>query len=113
MYGLELVIKKVKVPGDRESLIATLSSFGELDNDFNGTNGKDFLWEEAEKEGFDCNKDYLVNHISLMPATATDEKIIYEYFDYWLGSYRLRNIQVITDDNGNAECIAMAYVMED
>lgn len=53
-------MKLVKVNGKtREDLLTALASLGEIDADFNGENGVEYLWDEVWKaNGFENMKDY-------------------------------------------------------
>ena len=108
----ELIVAKVENPGDKESLIKALSVFGENDYDFNGENGSDYLWDSAK--GYESNKDYCLDRIKNLPADTTDEECIKRYMDLWVGSdgyYKSPIHEVIYDTNGNAEFIALSYMV--
>lgn len=59
------------------------------DDDFNGNNGDEYLWEEAENNGFETNCDYLVH--TLLKDIPEDKileygevrKLLDKFFDGW------------------------------
>ena len=59
------------------------------DNDFNGANGEEYLWEEAEEKGFETNADYLINKVLKDIDTNIDvskvSKLISLFLEQWLG----------------------------
>ena len=69
------------VDNTREGVMSFLDSLSVCDNDFNGENGPDYLWEYAEEEGFETNFDYAY-------AKALEkenlEDIINEFIDIWM-----------------------------
>lgn len=69
----------------------------ELDFDFNGENGEDYLWDAAKREGYTNNADYLYDLIlKKIKDKAYDKygnnntekfyRLIEEYIDYWMGA---------------------------
>lgn len=68
---------------DNTNLLNVLSWFG--DEDFNGNNGKDYLWEEAEKLGYESNQEYVLCHFVDKDDLTPEEKIK-TYFENWLGN---------------------------
>tara|TARA_R100000995_G_C3452482_1_gene108891 strand:+ start:520 stop:903 length:384 start_codon:yes stop_codon:yes gene_type:complete len=45
---------------DNDSLPHTIKElFCDLDEDMNGNNGEEYLWEDAKANGCDCNLDYI------------------------------------------------------
>ena len=68
-------LENVKV-GNRESLLDALRSLSDFDCDFNGENGDDYLWEEAN--GFESNMDYLINKVR---DIKDDEDCVNSFFE--------------------------------
>lgn len=66
---------------DSTELCNVLSWFS--DEDFNGNNGKDYLWEDAEKLGYESNQEYVICHFVDKDDLTLEEKI-QTYFDMWL-----------------------------
>ena len=93
----------------KEAVLGALYNFGAGDNDFNGDNGKDYLWEKAQ--GYESNRDYLLNRVSVIDNI---DAMIYKYFDEWIGSdsyYDSYEYEIITDNNDNITAIVLAYTI--
>jgi hypothetical protein len=91
---------------NRESLLNALRSLSEYDNDFNGENGIDYLWEEAN--GFESNMEYLVNEVK---DIEDDEECVNTFFEEWLNHdkyYDEWNISVIADEKKRVKAISLA-----
>lgn len=73
-------------------VIDNICTIAEFDNDFNGNNGKVYLWEEAEEKGFENNLDYVRNSLKELFAyksvvdAETLQEICDKFFDMWLGN---------------------------
>lgn len=65
---------------DNTNLLNVLSWFG--DEDFNGNNGKEYLWEIAKKLGYKSNQEYVINEISAKESDNFNK--ISTYFKEWL-----------------------------
>lgn len=82
----ELNIQTEKCYCNIESILGALSNFD--DEDFNGNNGEEYLWEEAQ--GYECNKDYVLDQLR---AKYTEDIIhedvykIYELCEEYFASY--------------------------
>ena len=55
-----LIIKNIQTP---EDIIDALIQLGDIDADFNGENGDDYLWPVAQKKGFESNAKYLADYV--------------------------------------------------
>ena len=55
-----LVIKNIQAP---EDIIDVLVQLGNVDADFNGENGDEYLWPIAAKKGFESNAAYLADYV--------------------------------------------------
>lgn len=99
----------VKVNGKtREDLLTALRSLGEMDLDFCGANGSEYLWDSVDEDEYESNMEYLLDTIKEMKS---DKKLIEKYVANWVGRdsyYSDYILDVIYDDNGKAECIALA-----
>ena len=131
-----LNMKLVKVNGNtRKDLLDALSSLGEMDADFCGDNGIEYLWDEVWKangfknyedfedkvdnEDFDeddleyeTNMEYLLDTLK---DIESDKKLIEIYVSYWLDNdsyYSNYNLEVIYNSKEKAECIALATMSE-
>ena len=129
-------MKLVKVNGKtRKDLFVALSELGELDCDFNGENGLEYLWEvvwnangfksfddyeekeydldeeddyEEIKLKYESNMEYLLD---LLKEEIADKDVIEQYISNWVGNdgyYKDYILDVVYDKNGKAECIALA-----
>ena len=59
----------------------------EYDDDFNGNNGEDYLWEIAKDDGFKTNIDYCINKVMKQYEIDGDiEKAIGDFFEFWFKS---------------------------
>ena len=56
------------VPYDKDEVESSLLSLADCDNDFNGENGPEYLWEEAE--GFESNAKYCMSIAKNETATV-------------------------------------------
>ena len=102
-------MKLVKVEGTtRQDLLDALASLGEMDADFCGENGIDYLWENVDKNKYKSNMEYLLD---VLKDTKTDKEFIEAYISNWIGCdsyYKGHILDVVYDENGKAECIALA-----
>lgn len=102
-------MKLVKVNGKtREDLLVALASLGEMDADFCGDNGIEYLWDGVDSTKYESNMEYLLD---VLKDKETDKELIEEYVSSWIGGdnyYKEHILDVVYDDNGNAECIALA-----
>lgn len=81
------------------------------DNDFNGTNGDEYKWEQAKN--FENNQAYVLNLIDRDDLTARDK--INLYFETWLdGDSTIRDYDYILHQvNENQYTLTLAIVYED
>ena len=102
-------MKLVKVNGKtRADLLVALASIGEIDADFNGDNGIEYLWGNVDSTKYESNMEYLLDTLK---DKETDKELIEEYVSSWIGAdsyYKEHILEVIYDENGKAECIALA-----
>lgn len=102
-------MKLVKVNGKtRENLLSALAILGKMDADFNGENGIEYLWEGVNKEKYESNMEYLLDTLK---NKETDKEVVEEYVSSWIGGdnyYKEHILDVVYDENGKAECIALA-----
>ena len=88
--GLFVKLESVKA-GNRNSLLSALTSLSDVDCDFNGENGIDYLWDEVwEANGFDSQEDF--------ESQDEETELKYESNLDWL----LDEVKEIEDD---ADCI--------
>lgn len=102
MYHATALIENLN---DKQEVLNVLSTFD--DEDFNGNNGEEYLWEMAQ--GFESNQDYVLD--TLEKSDLTGENLIYKYFDMWLGNDGYySDYDVIVDSfKDNKAVISVAY----
>ena len=116
MYdALRLAYATVEHPGDRADLLEALLSFAEdYDNDFNGQNGEEYLWDDAKEAGFSSNAEYLLDDLD--KAYPTDDRtLIAEYFSEWLGHdnyYHDYDFNIIVNKDDEIQHIILAFTTE-
>jgi hypothetical protein len=103
-------MKLVKVEGKtKEDLCNALRELAKLDDDFNGNNGIDYLWEEVDSSKYQSNIDYLLDNL----IGNTDKELIEDFVKCWIeeDSYYVDyKLQVLYDKDNKAECIALALL---
>ncbi len=101
-------LENVKV-GNRESLLDALRSLSDFDCDFNGENGDDYLWEEAN--GFESNMDYLINKVR---EIKDDEDCVNSFFEEWMDNdrnyYEKWNVSVLKDTKKRVKVISFSAI---
>lgn len=60
-----------------------LTNLSQMDEDFNGNNGEEYLWEKAKKAGFKSNSEYALFEAGKQPDLA---KRIEEFVKIWMES---------------------------
>lgn len=83
--------------GNRQSLLNALEIISDFDCDFNGDNGIDYLWDDAE--GFESNLDYLLNEVK---DIEEDEEVVKSFIEEWMDRdsnyYTEYSYNTITED---------------
>ena len=72
----KLILKEIKTPEDIINLLTTL---GNIDADFCGDNGEDYLWDDAKASGFHDNATYLANEIIFHSSVDAKHKGLHAY----------------------------------
>lgn len=67
-------------PNTKADVADTLMCLAGCDCDFNGENGEDYLWEEAE--GFESNAEYC---LSIAEQEKTPREMIEKFVSLWMG----------------------------
>ena len=102
-------MKLVKVNGKtREDLLKALATLGEMDADFSGENGIEYLWAGVDENKYESNMEFLLDVVN---NNETDKEVIERYIKRWIedDNYYVNYIlDVVYDNNGKAECIALA-----
>lgn len=88
------------VPNTKEDVADCLMCLADCDCDFNGENGAEYLWEEAEDLGFESNSEYC---LSIAKQEPTPRAMVQKFIAMWMGrddyyeDYDLRIL--VRDDN--------------
>ena len=97
-------MKLVKVNGKtRGDLLVALSELGEIDADFCGDNGIEYLWKRVDENKYESNMEYLLD---ILKDKETDKELIEEYVSKWISNdnyYKDHILDVVYDENGKAE----------
>ena len=65
---------------DKDAVAECLLSFADYDCDFNGENGIEYLWAEAE--GFESNAEYC---LSIAKNEPTPREMVQRFVSLWMG----------------------------
>lgn len=65
---------------DKDAVAECLMDLAICDDDFNGNNGDEYLWEEAE--GFESNAEYC---LSVAEKESTPRAMIDKFISLWMG----------------------------
>lgn len=109
MNSMNMSLVKVKEK-TRKALLIALKELSELDADFSGDNGIEYNWAKTNESGAESNADYCLEQVKNLP---TDKEVIETFVKMWIenDNYYIDNIlEVIYDENENAECIALALL---
>lgn len=96
----------------KEAVINALVELSDLDADFTGDNGDEYLWNKAKAKGFENNRDYVLNEIK------DDNKVsmIDNFFRLWLGNdnyYKDYDYNILLDkESKNIVVISLSFVTE-
>ena len=71
------------IENTKEMVKDTLFEFASYDNDFNGQNGPEYLWEQASAAGFKTNRDYVW---SIASEKKDNKDIIETFISIWMNS---------------------------
>ena len=96
------------IPNTREGAQLFLSNAALCDNDFNGENGPEYLWEDAE--GFENNFDYCW---SIAEKQPTPRAMIEKFIGLWMGKdsfYLDYHIEVLQHEE--ILFVSLAFVTE-
>lgn len=97
-------------PNTVDGAEGTLSNLILMDDDFNGNNGSEYLWEEAEVAGFNCNADYCM---SIAEKEKTPRDIIEKFISLWMGRdyyYQDYDLGILVEDD--KLFLSLAYITE-
>ena len=90
----KLMLKSAILEDTPSDVNKFLISLSELDDNLNGKNRENALWDKAKESGFKSNLDYIMDCISKEPDGA---KKIEQFVDMWLSDktrYKQQNINI-------------------
>lgn len=102
-YNLEHYYEVVE--NTKEDTFVCLMHLALCDNDFNGENGLEYLWDEAE--GFESNLDYCW---SIAEQEKTPREMVEKFISLWMGRdyyYEDYDLGILVRDNNLF--ISLAY----
>ena len=103
-----LTLKQFEI-NDHDDMINALIALAEIDADFSGENGKEYLWKIAENAGYDTNADYLAHTVT---KTNNDfAACVKRYVEEWIGKdyyYKDYDLQILR--NKNHYTVALAVI---
>jgi hypothetical protein len=111
MYTLKQYLEQFTYVGanSRESAYDCLAELSIRDNDFNGANGTEYLWDEAQ--GYDSNMEYCLAQIK---RCTTVRSMIEKFIFIWFGNdsftYQKYKLSVIESDD--KLFVSLAYITE-
>lgn len=92
----------------KEEVAKTLMCLANNDCDFNGDNGDEYLWEEAE--GLESNAEYC---LSIAEKEKTPREMIEKFISLWMGRdyyYQDYDLGILVQDN--KLFLSLAYMTE-
>lgn len=112
----KLNMETVKVKdGD---LFAALISLSDLDNDFNGRNGEEYLSTEAREYGCESNQEYLVRTLSeefKAGKFEEEHEVVDAFCERWCGADDFFEEYAVVCDctpDGCVKFIALSYIQK-
>ncbi len=109
---LNSFLEAIKV-GSRQDLLDTLANVSSFDNDFNGENGEEYLWEEANGLGYDSNLDYILSKVQ---DIKDDTEVIETFFNEWMerdSFYDGYEVNVLTNKKKQVYAFSFVVIRED
>ena len=100
--------KSVHVTNSLEEALKEISAF---DRDFNGGNGREYLWDEVDTAQYDSNREYLMKTLK-----STGREFVKEFIETWMehdkGYYSQYEYQIDTNENDEVTNISLVAVRE-
>ena len=96
------------IQNTKRDAVDTLSCLINIDEDFNGNNGVEYLWEEAE--GFESNALYC---LSIAEKEPTPRLMIEKFISLWMSRdyyYQDYNLGILVE--GDKLFLSLAYITE-
>ena len=112
----KLNMETVIVEGD---IFAALKALSDIDNDFNGNNGEEYLSPEAKEAGCESNQEYLLNTLEQRKAEGEfneEYEIVDAFCEAWCGSdgyYEEYEVASHLSEEGKVLFIALSYIQRD
>ena len=97
-------------PNTKEGASGSLSNLILMDDDFNGNNGSEYLWEEAELGGFESNAEYC---LWMAEHEETPREMIEKFISLWMGRdyyYQTYDLGILVEDD--KLFLSLAYITE-
>lgn len=95
------------IPNTKKEMARSLIILSDYDCDFNGENGREYLWEEAE--GFESNQEYC---LSIAEKELTPRIMAEKFISMWMGKdqyYYDYNLEILIEDD--KLFMSLAYVV--
>lgn len=83
--GLSLFTASIEGNTKQEKInnvVEAMCSFADIDCDFNGENGPDYLWEEAKTGNYESNLEYTAD---MCRKADNPEEALLKFAEMWLG----------------------------
>ena len=97
-------------PNTKDGAAGSLSNLILIDDDFNGNNGSEYLWEEAELCGFESNAEYCM---WVSEQEDTPREMIEQFISMWMGRDRYYvDYKIGILEDGDKLFVSLAYVTE-
>ena len=107
---INLGLTTAKVNGKtRDDLLDALRELANVDADFNGENGVDYIWKEAKQAGDENNMEHVIR---MVRNFQNDEDVIERFVQMWMDNdnyYKEHTVDVVYDEDKKAEFIAIAF----
>lgn len=104
-YSLQHYVDKIT--NTKKEAAKSLLILANIDSDFNGDNGMEYLWEDAE--GFESNAEYC---LSISENESTPRMMIEKFISLWMGRdsyYDDYNLEILAHED--VLFISLAYLI--
>ena len=99
-FDMYSFLEEVKI-GSRDDLLSKLEKNGNIDCDFNGENGDEYLWGEFDSSKYKSNLEYMLAKVKNI---EDDTEAINTFFNVWMDRennyYNKYREKVLTNDEG-------------
>lgn len=109
MY-MHLALVKIADVNDPQQVKSALLELFDFDEDMNGNNGEEYLWDEARKSGYESNNEYLADKAVSETDTAEAAVDLFakEFFDGNIFYYSNIELEKIRDNDSLYIAVASA-----